>query len=95
MCKVIYTDAKEIRRGTYLIGYCDSDMREGKHTVIKVSDNNQAEMAAVKLAMKHNPNALINTDSLDTVMKINNPNVVHIAREQNLCDLYLKMVHRY
>ena len=88
---MLYCDAKEIGRGTWLIGHCDESM-DGKHVRIKAKDNNEAELLAVKLAMQYDSKSVINTDSLDAVTKLNNPRVVHIAREKNICDTYLQMV---
>lgn len=88
-----YTDAKKIRHGVYLIGYCDEFATIGKAITIKASDNNVAEMAAIKLALKDKPHETIYTDSLDSVTKLNLPNVVYISRDKNFCDRYLDMVN--
>lgn len=92
---IIYCDAKRIGYNLYLIGYCDELMFEGYVEMFN-GDNNEAELKAVQLALEKYPGAdVIYTDSQYTVSRIDNEKVKYIPREQNQCDIYLRMNKYY
>lgn len=47
----IYTDAKEIKKGEYILGYISKDGELKGNRIAKLKDNNEAELYALEMAI--------------------------------------------
>lgn len=88
----IYCDARLVGGNRWAIGYCSLNMAVNGYKVIRASDNNAAELEAIRFTKQCNPGLIILSDSLNNVTALNDPCVVHIERSLNFADSYLRNV---
>lgn len=84
----IYVDAKEIKRGLFLIGYCD-EMFDGACKLIKVNGSASAENEALEFAYSvFGDSAIYYSDFSGNVGRYG---CIWIERNMNICDIYLRI----
>nr|DAD57456.1 MAG TPA: RNaseH-like protein [Bacteriophage sp.] len=88
----IYCDARFVGGNRWAIGYCSLNMGVNGYKIIKASDNNVAELEAIRFAKQSNPGSIILSDSLNSVTALNDPSVAYIERSLNFADSYLRNV---
>lgn len=88
----IYVDAKEIKRGLFLIGYCD-EMFDGACKLIRVNGSASAENEALEFAYSvFGDSAIYYSDFSGNVGRYG---CIWIERNMNICDVYLRINHGY
>ena len=84
----IYVDAKEIKRGLFLIGYCD-EMFDGDCKLIRVNGSASAENEALEFAYSvFGDSAIYYSDFSGNVGRYG---CIWIERNMNICDVYLRI----
>ena len=84
----IYIDAKEIRRGLFLIGYCD-ELFDGAYTTIRVNGSASAEREALEFAYRVFGDGV--TYYSDFRCNEGIYGCIWISRNMNICDVYLRI----
>lgn len=88
----IYVDAKEIKRGLFLIGYCD-EMFDGACKLIRVNGSASAENEALEFAYSvFGDSAIYYSDFSGNVGRYG---CIWIERNMNICDVYLRINQGY
>lgn len=88
----IYCDARLVGGNRWAIGYCSLNMSINGYKIIRASDNNTAELEAIRFAKQCNPEAIVLSDSLNSVTALNDPSVAYVERSLNFADSYLRSV---
>ena len=84
----IYIDANEIRRGLFLIGYCD-ELFNGAYTTIRVNGSASAEREALEFAYRVFGDGV--TYYSDFRCNEGIYGCIWIDRNMNICDVYLRI----
>lgn len=84
----IYIDAKEIKRGLFLIGYCD-ELFNGAYTTIRVNGSASAEREALEFAYRVFGDGV--TYYSDFRCNEGIYGCIWIDRNMNICDVYLRI----
>lgn len=106
---IIYTDAKELSNGSWVIGFISDDSRHHAWSKIRAADSNEAELAALEYAIDCMSScisfATFKTDSMYALNKVNSPRrdsaaqdyrnvkTEHCAREVNYANNFLRTIH--
>lgn len=88
----IYCDARLVGGNRWAIGYCSFNMGINGYKIIRASDNNTAELEAIRFAKQCNPEAVVLSDSLNSATALNDPSVAYVERSLNFADSYLRSV---